>query len=1545
MGWQDAPEADTQAPAPAWQGAPEALAADDKPIWQHVTDALQSYVKDVSDVGGEVIGGFKRDLTTPLETAPSDLPQGGETDHVAALAPLMRGLDLTNDVVRLMFSPIEALLRPTYGRAVEQASGGRIERGEAAQLATVIPQILTGTEGARLLRPLAGLNEAPKPIPRGLEPSTLWPEAASAAEGGAETAPLALPKPQPEAFSDAAVAVGGLDHEAKVAPKLEQIHDDTGVPPDQVVAEAQKDVTITQDLLSDNRDVPEIFARGTVTPDKPLFDMTADELRATLDEKQTSDADKLVQALGEQGAKEFNRLDRARNSIDPARADSASAEFEEKFGDLAPWQERLVYGVGEHGASAEDIKAMLDARYDLSDAPTEEVARVLTRGMLDVNPEELRTFWQTGEGRPRVQAAAARIQTALNELAARGATKEEIDEATHTAMANRSYSIDDADEMLSAFRNKEETENTPTSEQAHIETSRSAQSATKQISETVIEQPQPAEGAAPVNVSSKNVPGEPPIIRFRQDASAIEESLPPVPEGFTRLWRGNRPGEKGKATSFTNDLPGIALPFRESYGGDLSYVDIPTSDLAKYENKGAVAPGAEFSLTDDLAAKAESVVVSTEGKDSTDTKRTVAASGELIPAEGAGGSEPPLPPDEGGAGPSPEEQPRLTGPSEPGSIEDARQKIADQISIGGKDPAGKWSWSRLYTLTMDALFPLHRAGEDPYVGARLMAGNAGRVENILNHGMVDFNTLQKVGPGLREVLQGAGEDLGGFRIYLAARRAVELAGRGIESGMDIDAARTVLAHDGARFSHTAAALDTYQAGLLNYLRDAGVLSQESYAAMQDANKHYVPFYRVMEKNKGRAAGGSLTPANPVKKIKGSERVVVDPLESIIKNTNLYVTMAERNSVALKIIDALEPVSEAALIEREGAPASGARRIENRQPQLTGPDIVSDTLAEHGVAPSEDLTALLRTTGEHPGGDEITVFRDGKRETYKVDPEIAAAIKGLDRESTNFLVRVLSQPAKLLRAGATLTPDFMVRNLIRDFFTAMVNTTTGVFTPVNSAKGLVSTLKKDETFQQWLSSGGANAAMVSVDRRYLQTNLEDLTRETGLGVRAWNVVRHPIDALRVVSELTENATRVGAFKKHLDAIKAGDIPTKDEMQRAAYVSREATLDFARMGAKMRAANMLVAFLNANLQGTDRMIRAFKDNPVSTTLRVGAGITVPSMLLWFANHDDPRYKELPQWQKDLFWIVPTENHLFRIPKPFETGVVFGSGVERLLDAFYDKNPAAFKDFAESVVGALLPSFLPTVGVPLVEQFANRSSFTGQALVSPEAEKQLPEYQYNAYTTELAKAIGGNIGAFPGIKDAKMESAGSFTGGVARALTSPALIENYIKAWTGNLGLYIWQLTDKALRETGVLPDPPKPASTLADIPFVRAFVVRYPSASAQSIQDFYDSYDKNKMYLDTWNARAKEGDFQAMQKVQDQGGQKMFAQMTDIRTALSEHSATIRNIYKNGSMTPDDKRQLIDTLYYRMIEIAHAGNESLKQIEQTIGAPPAKQGVSP
>lgn len=92
----------------------------------------------------------------------------------------------------------------------------------------------------------------------------------------------------------------------------------------------------------------------------------------------------------------------------------------------------------------------------------------------------------------------------------------------------------------------------------------------------------------------------PRIRELIKKANEIRSTLPPVEEGHTRLWRGNRKGEVGKNPSYTNSLEGIALPFLESYGGVLSYIDIPDTDLEKYLQTGAVAEGSEFRLPAEL---------------------------------------------------------------------------------------------------------------------------------------------------------------------------------------------------------------------------------------------------------------------------------------------------------------------------------------------------------------------------------------------------------------------------------------------------------------------------------------------------------------------------------------------------------------------------------------------------------------------------------------------------------------------------------------------------------------------------------------------------------------------------------------------------------------------------------------------------------------------------------------------------------------------------------------------------------------------------------
>jgi hypothetical protein len=432
-------------------------------------------------------------------------------------------------------------------------------------------------------------------------------------------------------------------------------------------------------------------------------------------------------------------------------------------------------------------------------------------------------------------------------------------------------------------------------------------------------------------------------------------------------------------------------------------------------------------------------------------------------------------------------------------------------------------------------------------------------------------------------------------------------------------------------------------------------------------------------------------------------------------------------------------------------------------------------------------------------------------------------------------------------------------------------------------------------------------------------------------RSWNVVTSPLRGLRMVSELAENATRLGEFKK-----LSGE--GKDAIQGAAFASREVTLDFARIGASMRAANMITAFMNAQVQGLDRVGRAFADRPFNTTAKVAGGITLPSVLLWWANHDDPRYKELPHWQKDLFWIVMTKDTIYRIPKPFELGVVFGSGVERILDQTVGNNPEAFDKFGKSIIDIVTPSVVPTAMQPLLEQYANRSTMTDRTLIPAAQEKHLPEYQYTPYTTELAKKLGQMVSAFPGVR-AESVGPGAPFGPIARATSSPILLENYVRAWTGGLGIYALQAADAGLRKTGVLPDPVKPDDTLADIPVVKAFIVRYPSANTQSIQDFHDQHEVTKKFYDTWLAKAKEGDADAMERIQAAGGPMMFVKLDAINETLSQHSKLVRDIYKNPTVKPAEKRQLIDSLYNNMIEIGKGGKQMLRDADAALKREPA------
>jgi hypothetical protein len=860
-----------------------------------------------------------------------------------------------------------------------------------------------------------------------------------------------------------------------------------------------------------------------------------------------------------------------------------------------------------------------------------------------------------------------------------------------------------------------------------------------------------------------------------------------------------------------------------------------------------------------------------------------------------------------------EKPPAPAAPSAPAPEPSAAQAaILARISVGEKTVASH-SFDALYTAAKDDLYPIASiekklaggadlaTAESPYKLARLTRGSAGKATQFLDYGTFDFKTYENTGPALKAILEPIKDDLSGFRAYAVARRAVELEGRGIETGVPAAEARAVV-DAGAKYAEPFAKLQTYQESLVKYLRDSGVISADAYSAMLEANKDYVPFHRLVE---GGSAGAGRGVRNPLRAIKGSTRTIVDPLESIIKNTYLYTAIAERNAASAALGKLIEANPEtAADLGISRVPAS-MRPIE----------VSAEELARAGV--DAEAFTIFRPNALRPAPDQIRYFENGKPVTLQVPREVADAFNATDRQTANMLVSILAVPARTLRAGSVLTPDFMLRNVIRDQLTAFSFSKNGYIPVWDLLSGALSLAKKDAAFQDWLKSGGANSTMVALDRQYLQQHIFQLDAETGIASRAWNVAKSPLEVLRITSELFENATRLGEFKKAVREGKAG-------IQAAGFESREVTLDFQRIGAQARGLNMIAAFMNAGLEGLDRTARAFKDAPIATTAKVATGITLPSVLLWYANNSTPerqkRWREIENWERDLFWIVMTDEHTYRIPKPFEVGVIFGSLPERMLDKFAADKPAAMKDFMSTLGQAFGVNVLPTAAVPLLEQTTGHSFFTGNPLIPSRMENLLPEYQSHEYSTQLSRAVGHIVGAFPGLHD--------------KSIASPVVIDNYIRGWTGSLGIYIEQALDASLRKANVLPDPPQPLATLADIPVVKAFIVRYPSASAQSVQDFYEAYTERKRVYDTFQYLVKNGDPEAALMEADLAP-NAFVQMEGIHQSIGAINSAIRAVYKSPDMSPSDKRQIIDALYGQMIELARAGNQAMAAVDKALG----------
>lgn len=575
-------------------------------------------------------------------------------------------------------------------------------------------------------------------------------------------------------------------------------------------------------------------------------------------------------------------------------------------------------------------------------------------------------------------------------------------------------------------------------------------------------------------------------------------------------------------------------------------------------------------------------------------------------------------------------------------------------------------------------------------------------------------------------------DANEFQQYLIAKRSQELKrtkGNDFRTGRNDIADQALIRSVSDKYAAQEKVVREFNQKMLDYAVDSGLISGELRDQLIRDNTDYVPMNRILDDiadmgmHKSKQIG-NLGKQTAVQKIEGSDRIVQNPLESMIRNAIRTVNEGERNKVA-------RTLSETAAFRE-------ARLPEGAKPQA--------------------------------GNDKLSFIVGGEKVDYEVPALVAKEMKGLNGVMPDFaqnIIKVLGAPTKVLRTGATgANPMFAISNLVRD---QLQTTITGSLKAniKGTPKALKATFgigKEGKAMQAELARQGIIGSEYRQTYGYKSGELvKELQQAHQLPRRAWERLKHPIDTLADVIGKTEYFTRAQQYY--------GTDGTTAEKSQAA---RNNTLNFGRAGATVRVLNKVIPFLDAGVQGGRITVNQFKERPVRTTMAVAAFAGVAAAVrginstqnqeLWDRIGDEEKQSNLIIFGDNAHYD-PGTNRVVGVTKiplpqmvyPITDAVNNLKGKpEDLMMLGGDIFTAITGIDAENPVNQLTP----TAGKPFLEIAMNKNTYTGQEIVSDYDSNLDPEDKGKKYTTGVARSVAKATG-----------------------IDAP-IIDNFIQNWGGGL-----------------------------------------------------------------------------------------------------------------------------------------------------------------
>ena len=782
-----------------------------------------------------------------------------------------------------------------------------------------------------------------------------------------------------------------------------------------------------------------------------------------------------------------------------------------------------------------------------------------------------------------------------------------------------------------------------------------------------------------------------------------------------------------------------------------------------------------------------------------------------------------------------------------------------------------------------------------------------------------------------------------FLLYSIGKRAQRLNAEGREKTLtdaDIEAALAIGEKDPAiKQAHRKYQL--WNNSVVNMMMDAGVISQDM-ATLWKENADYLPFYRELYEDAGvayRVVSGEGTPTKDVlyktlddnrnnkmfqsfwqtkqpRELKGGKPVYWVMVNDVADSGRYTSRDSKQLQDRLQTLKELNPRANVRI-------AVDNQRIADPLNNILQNASAAVTASMQNIAVSRairdmlylNLAASIPEDNREPHPNRLGVRIKGETKWFEVqDSMLVNALQATGDVNMPFL-GLQAAPARFLREMVTKDPSFMAANMLRDTLSSWVTSGINVTPVVGTLKGYGDALMGTSSAKALIASGVVGGYDFKGDSK-------NVMRAFRKHMKLKSPVRHPFismwNALDSISGASDSSTRIAVYNRVLKE-------TGDETR--AIVEALEVINFSRKGESkaMRYLTAVVPFLNARIQGLDVLYRGAKGDISSVDkakrrkrfyFRALMIVSLTAAYHMAQNagdeEDNPWYHNAPEHVKDNYWIIPPtwfggtrDSSAFRIPIPFEVGVLFKVIPERIMQLIEGSSDG--REIGRASWRHLTTTFnmsFPQWFQPAFEAMINENWHTGREIVTywqgrNESWMANPDYA-SPTAIALSEALDENL-----------------------ALRVDAeKIDHVVRGYIGTLGSYALMLGDSISRKAIGLPE--RAAKSIHEEPVIGKFF-QEPEGKGQ-LQTFYDLKTELDIFVETLNSLLEGGDLDRADRYQlSRLNLEMHRPTLE---ALREDITALRlfrkQLVNDRSLTPEERRDGVKGVDAQINELLHSHN---------------------